>query len=42
MGLQDGILSVLMAGSVLVLVQALSEWDAFAVDEAGVLSYCSR
>ena len=42
MVLQGGILSVLMIGGVLVLVQALSEWGALGVDGAGVLSYCSR
>ena len=42
MVLQSGILSELMAGSVLVLAQALSERGAFGVDGAGVLSYCSR
>ena len=31
-----------MIGGVLVLVQVLSEWGAFGVDEAGVLSYCLR
>ena len=39
MVLQGDILSVLMIGRVLVLVQALSEWDAFGVDGAGILSY---
>ena len=38
--LQGDVLSVLMIGRVLVLVQALSEWGAFGVDRAGVLSYC--
>ena len=42
MVLQDGILSVLMIGRVLVLIQVLSEWGAFGVDEAGVLLYCPR
>ena len=42
MVLQDGILSVLMIGEVLVLVQMLSEWSTFGVDGAGVLSYCPR
>ena len=42
MVLQSGILSVLIIGGVLVLAQALSEWSAFGVDEAGVLSYCPR
>ena len=42
MVLQGGILSVLMIGRVLVLAQVLSEWSAFGVDGAGVLSYCSR
>ena len=40
MVLQGGILSALMLGSVLVLAQVLSEWGAFGVDGAGVLSYC--
>ena len=40
MVLQGGILSVLIIGGVLVLVQALGEWGAFGVDRAGVLSYC--
>ena len=40
MVLQGGILSALMIGRVLLLVQALSEWGAFGVDGAGVLSYC--
>ena len=39
MVLQGGILSELMTGSVLVLVQALSEWDVIGVDGAGVLFY---
>ena len=42
MVLQGGVLSVFMTGGVLVLVQALSEWGAFGVDGAGVLSYCPR
>ena len=42
MVLQGGILSVLMIGGVLVLTQMLSEWGAFRVDGAGVLSYCPR
>ena len=42
MVLQGCVLSTLMAGSVLVLAQALSEWGAFGVDGAGVLSYCPR
>ena len=42
MVLQGGILSALMIGGVLVLVQVLSEWHASEVDEAGVLSYCPR
>ena len=40
--LQGGILSVLMIGRVLVLVQILSVWGAFGVDGAGGLSYCPR
>ena len=40
MVLQGDVLSVLMIGRVLVLVQALSEWGAFGVDGAGVMSYC--
>ena len=38
---QDSILSALMLGRILVLVQALSEWGAFGVDGAGVLLHCS-
>ena len=40
MVLQGGILSALMIGSVLVLVQALSEWGVFGANGAGVLPYC--
>ena len=40
MVLQGGILLALMIDSVLVLAQALSEWGAFGVDGAGVLSSC--
>ena len=39
MVLQDDVLSALMTGSVLVLIQTLSGWSAFAIDGAGVLSY---
>ena len=42
MVLQGGILSALTIGRVLVLVQALSEWGAFGVDGAGVLSHCLK
>ena len=42
MVLQGGVLSALMAGSVLVLAQVLSGWGAFGVDGGGVLSYCPR
>ena len=40
MVLQDGVLSALMLGSVLVLIQALSKRGAFLVKWIGVLSYC--
>ena len=40
--LQGGVLSALMTGRVLVLIQALSEWGAFGVNGAGGLSYCPR
>ena len=40
MVLQGDVLSVLVIGGVLVLVQVLGEWSAFGVDGAGVLSYC--
>ena len=40
--LQGGVLSALIIGKVLVLVQVLSEWGVFGVDGAGVLSYCPR
>ena len=40
--LQDGILSALMIGRLLVLVQVVSVWGAFVTDGAGSLSYCSR
>ena len=40
--LQGGVLSVLMIGRVLVLVQVLSEWSAFGVNGAGSLSYSPR
>ena len=40
MVLQGGILSVLMIGRVLVLIQVLSECDAFGVDRTGVLFCC--
>ena len=39
MVLQGDVLLVLMTGSVLVLVQVLSEWGAFRVDGGGLLSY---
>ena len=42
MVLQGGVLSVLMIGRVLVLVQALSEWSVFGVDATGILFYCPR
>ena len=42
MVLQGGILSVIMIGGVLVLIQELSEWGAFGVDGVGVLFYCPR
>ena len=42
MVLQGRVLSGLMIGGVLVLVQALSEWGAFGVDGVGILSYCPR
>ena len=42
MVLQGGVLSVLMIGGVLVLVQVLSEWSVLGVDEGGVLFYCPR
>ena len=42
MVLQGGILSALMIGGVLILVQVLSEWGTFGVDGAGVLTYCPR
>ena len=38
--LQGGISSVLMIGSVLVLIQVLSERGAFGGVKGGVLSYC--
>ena len=40
--LQGDVLPVVMAGSILVLVQALSEWDVFEVDGSGGLFYCPR
>ena len=42
MVLQAGILSVLMIGGVIVLVQVLSEWIVFGVDGVGVLSHSPR
>ena len=39
MVLQGDILSVLMIGSILILVQVLSECSVFGVDETGVLFY---
>ena len=41
MVLQGGVLSALMIGRVLVLVQALGERGALGANGAGVLSYCS-
>ena len=40
MVLQGGILSILIIGSVLVLIQVLGEWDAFGANGSDVLSYC--
>ena len=36
MVLQDGIVSALITGSVLVLAQKISEWSTFGVDGGGV------
>ena len=40
--LQSDVLSVLMLGRVLALIQALSKWDAFGVNGVGSLSYSPR
>ena len=39
--LQGDVLSILIMGRVLVLIQVLSEWGAFGTDGPGIFFYCS-